>query len=68
MTTIILFALWYLVGIVPTILLWRKDRDLHLWEFLGILVLGIAGPISAVAAWLVIGPYVYDPIVFRRRP
>ncbi len=65
---ICLAVLWYAIGVIPAILMWRAARDLTLVDLIFIVCIGIFGPISAWACWMTLGPELPNPVIFKRRP
>lgn len=53
MTTILLMAAWYIVGMLSFCHWWRSEYDLSVAEIPLVLLAGVTGPASFLMGWLI---------------
>ncbi len=64
----LLLAIWYLLGTIPVILMWRTQRDVTGADLALILSVGLLGPISTASFWIIAMPKSDKIIIPKRRP
>lgn len=67
MIAVLLFVLWYLVGTVPVILMWRTQKDITYGDLAFILLMGLSGPGSVIGCWMIMMPTSTSIIIPKRR-